>query len=151
MKSLKSYNKNVFQPPQRRLNKFYNFFSGGGYNANNPPPCLRAFLYRCQNRKYKKNYMVFGSKVVRDSDFWNHDLQNSKSTLLIIIIWYCCDHVTSKSNHFIFAPNSALSCIFGEIHTSGLWDIEFAKFSIWSRAHIRMDGPRARTQNAFGG
>jgi len=28
MKSLKSYNKNVFQPAERRLKKFYDFFSG---------------------------------------------------------------------------------------------------------------------------
>jgi len=44
MKSLKSYNRNVFQPAEHRLEKFYDFFSGV-LTPVTPAPCLRACVW----------------------------------------------------------------------------------------------------------
>jgi len=49
MKSLKTYNKNVFQPAERRVQKFYNFFSAGGGLTPIPSPLPTGLVLGKQN------------------------------------------------------------------------------------------------------
>ena len=96
MKSLKGTTK-MYSSLQNvdSTNFTISFLGGGGLTPIIlPRPRQRAcFLYRCQNRKIQKLHGLwrrtvdrnaFSGKVVPDSDLWSHDLQNSKSTLLII-------------------------------------------------------------------